>query len=318
VSREAKVGRRVAYVLVFVGFFLVFFSLLVRFYAYPRLQKAPLNQYSQPVATGTATYFNRAKLREVTAQLQNVRTVKGDPRAGSSGTAVWDSFEVTKDLGDGGVIEVIQERIALDRVSAESRNCCGDRPRHEGLTLKFPFNTRKTGYSFWDSRAQQAFPATFVGEEKVRGVKVYRFEQHFSGVPLDTIQVSGVQAGQPKRLTVPATLVYGNDRTLWVEPRSGVIVKAAENQTQILQTADGHPVLTGFRGQLAWDDATVRENADDASSAASQLRLIQTILPIVALALGVVLVVLGVALVARQPSRPANEPAPETRPADAL
>src|SRR6266498_3501584 len=236
----------------------------------------------------------------------------------SSRTAVWDSFEVTKDLGDGGVIEVIQERIALDRVSAESRNCCGDRPRHEGLTLKFPFNTRKTGYSFWDSRAQQAFPATFVGEEKVRGVKVYRFEQHFSGVPLDTIQVSGVQAGQPKRLTVPATLVYGNDRTLWVEPRSGVIVKAAENQTQILQTADGHPVLTGFRGQLAWDDATVRENADDASSAASQLRLIQTILPIVALALGVVLVVLGVALVARQPSRPANEPAPETRPADAL
>src|SRR6266545_3215846 len=286
-TREAKVGRRVIYVLVFVGFFLVFFSLLVRFYAYPRLQKAPLNQYSQPVATGTATYFNRAKLREVTAQLQNVRTVKGDPRAGSSGTAVWDSFEVTKDLGDGGVIEVIQERIALDRVSAESRNCCGDRPRHEGLTLKFPFNTRKTGYSFWDSRAQQAFPATFVGEEKVRGVKVYRFEQHFSGVPLDTIQVSGV------------------------------IVKAAENQTQILQTADGHPVLTGFRGQLAWDDATVRENADDASSAASQLRLIQTILPIVALALGVVLVVLGVALVARQPSRPANEPAPETRPADA-
>lgn len=311
-------GRRVAHVLVFVGFFLVFFALLVRFYAYPRLQKAPLNQYAQPVATGTATYFNRAQLREVTAQLQNIRTVKGDPRAGSSRTAVWDSFQVTKDLGDGGVIDAIQERIAMDRVSAESRACCGDRPRHEGLTLKFPFNTKKTSYPFWDSRAQQAFPVTFAGEDEIRGVKVYRFEQHFSGVPLDTVQVSGAQAGQPKQVTVPATLVYGNDRTVWVEPRSGIIVKGAENQTQILQTADGRPVLTGFRGQLVWDDATVRKNAADARTAASKLRLIQTFLPIAGLILGLVLVVLGVAWLARQPGRPASEPAPETRSADAV
>ena len=81
--------RRIGYALVFVGFFLLFSALLVRFYAYPRLQKAPLNQYSQPVATGTATYFNRAQLKEVDAQVQNIRTVKGDPKAGSSTTAVW-------------------------------------------------------------------------------------------------------------------------------------------------------------------------------------------------------------------------------------
>jgi hypothetical protein len=303
---------------VFVGFFLVFLSLLVRFYAYPRLQKAPLNQYSQPVATGTATYFNKAQLREVTAQLRNIRTVKGDARAGNSRTAVWDSFQETTDLGDGGVIDVIRERIALDRVSADSRNCCGDQPRHEGLTLKFPFNTRKTSYSFWDSRAQQAFPVTFAGEDKLRGVKVYRFEQHFSGVPLDTVQVSGAQAGQPERLTVPATLVYGNDRTLWVEPRSGIIVKGSENQTQVLQTAGGRPVLTGFRGQLVWDDATVRKNAKAASTAAIQLRVLQTILPIAALVLGIALVVVGSVLAARRAPRQVNEPAAGTRPADAL
>jgi len=317
-TREAKVGRRVIYLLVFVGFFLVFFSLLLRFYAYPRLQKAPLNQYSQSVAVGTATYFNRAQLKEVTAQLQNVRTVKGDPRAGNTDTAVWDSFQVTKDLGDGGVITAVQERIALNRVSAESRNCCGEQPRHQGLTLKFPFNAKKTSYSFWDSRAQRAFPATFVAEDRIEGVKVYRFEQRFSGVPLDTVEVSGAQAGQPNELTVPATLTYANDRTLWVEPRTGIIVKGAENLTQILQTADGKPVLTGFRGQLVWDDATVRKMADDAREAASQLRLGQTILPVASLILGVALIVLGVVLLARGSARPADEPAPETRPADAL
>jgi uncharacterized membrane protein len=314
------VGRRWVYVLVFVGFFLVFFSLLLRFYAYPRLQKAPLDQYSQPVAEGTGTYFNQSQLKEVTSQLQNIRTVKGDVKAGNEDTAVWDSFQVTKDLGDGGVIDAIQERIALDRVTAQSRNCCGDQPRHEGLTLKFPFNTKKTSYLFWDSRAKRAFPASFVGTDRIDGVDVYRFEQHFSGVPLQRIDVGGAQAGQPDQVTVPATLMYANDRTLWVEPRTGIIVKGSENQTQILQTADGRPVLTGFRGTLTWDDATVRKMADDAKTAASQLRMLQTILPISALVLGLALIVLGVALLARRPASPTrvDEPAPETRPADAL
>jgi uncharacterized membrane protein len=320
-TREAKVGRRVAYVLVFVGLFLVFFSLLLRFYAYPRLQKAPLNQYSQPVATGTGTYFDIPHSREVTGQLQNIRTVKGVPKSGNERTAVWDSFQVTKDLGTDGVIDAIQERIALDRVTAESLNCCGDQPRHEGLTLKFPFNTKKVTYSFWDSRAQRAFPAVFAGEERLQGVDVYRFEQHFSGVRLRDLDVSGQQAGQPDVATVPATLVYGNDRTLWVEPRSGIIVKGSENQSQIVQTEDGRPVLTGFRGQLTWDDATVRKMAHDAKAAASQLRMGETTLPVGALVLGVVLIVLGVVLTARQASRPQQPSVPDTestRPADAL
>jgi hypothetical protein len=315
------VSRRVAYVLVFLGFFLVFFALLLRFYAYPRLQKVPLNQYSQPVAAGTGTYFDRGQLKEVTAQLQNVRTVKGEPKLGSADTAVWDSFQETRDLDSGGVIDAIQERIALDRVTAESRNCCGEQPRHQGLTLKFPFNTKKTSYEFWDSRAKQAFPATFTGEETIEGVKVYRFEQHFSGVPLETVNVSGAQAGDPTRTLVPATLTYANDRTVWVEPRTGIIVKGAENQTQVLQTSNGHPVLTGFRGQLVWDDATVRKNAEDARSAARQLQLAQFGLPVGALILGVALIVIGAVLLARRGSRPADpadEPATEPRPADAL
>jgi uncharacterized membrane protein len=313
-------SRRVTGVLVFIGFFLVFFALLLRFYAYPRLQKAPLNQYSQPVATGTGTYFDPAQSKEITGQLQNVRTVRGEPRAGNSKTAVWDMFLETKDVATGGVIDAVQERIALDRVSAVSRNCCGETPRHEGLTLKFPFNTRKTTYSFWDSAAQRAFPATFVDEEVIRSLKVYRFEQHFSGIPLQTVQVSGAQAGQPGQTLVPATLSYANDRTLWVEPRTGIIVKGSENQTRLLQTADGHTVVTGFRGELVWDDATVRKMSDDAKNAASQLKMIQTTLPVGGLVIGVVLIVLGVVVAARRSSSPAddNPPTRETRPADAV
>jgi uncharacterized membrane protein len=315
------VARRIGYVLVFVGFFLVFSALSVRFYAYPRLQKAPLNQYSEPVAVGTGTYFNRAQLQEVTAQLQNIRTVKGDARAGNASTAVWDSFSVTKDLGDNGVITATQERVAMDRVTGESKHCCGDQPPHSGLTFKFPFNTQKRTYSFWDTTAKQAFPAAYAGSERIQGLDVYRFEQRFSNVRLDTVQVSGAQAHQPDVATVPATVIYSNVKTLWVEPRSGIIVKAGQDVTQILQTDAGVQVLTAFKGQLVYDANTVNGNVDDASSAASQLRMIQWTLPIGALVLGVVLIVVGVIVIGRHPTTRVDGQAQETseqRPADAL
>ena len=292
-------GRRVGYVLVFVGFFLLFSAFLVRFYAYPRLQKAPLNQYSQPVATGTGTYFNRHQLKEVTAQLQNIRTVRGDAKAGTARTAVWDSFSETKDLGDNGVLTAERERIALDRVTGQSRHCCGEQPAHSGLTLKFPFNTHRGTYSFWDTTAKQAFPAAYAGTERIEGVTVYRFEQRFSGVRLDTVSISGAQAGQPGVASVPATVIYGNVKTLWVEPRTGIIVKAGQDVTEILQTDAGVAVLTAFKGQLVYDANTVSGNVDDARTAASQLRIIQWTLPIAALVLGIVLIAAGVALLGR-------------------
>jgi hypothetical protein len=302
VLREADVARRVGYVLVFVGFFLLFSALSVRSYAYPRLQKAPLNEYAQRVAVGTATYFNRAQLKEVNVKVQNIRTIKGDAKAGNSSTAVWDSFSMTKDIGDNGVLTAARERIALDRVTAESKHCCGDQLSHTGLTLKFPFNTQKRTYSFWDTTAKQAFPATYTGTERIEGLDLYRFEQRFSNVRLETVQVSGAQAGQPGVATVPATIMYSNLKTLWVEPRTGIIVKASQEVTQLLQTDAGVTVLTAFKGKLVYDDNTIRDAADDAKAGASQLRMLQWILPIGALVLGVLLIVAGVVLISRRPA----------------
>jgi hypothetical protein len=309
-------------VLVFLGFFLVFSSLFVRFYAYPRLQKAPLNQYAQPVATGTGTYFNLHQLKEVTAQLQNIRVVKGDAKAGNATTAVWDSFSVTKDLGDGGVLSADQERVAMDRVTGESKHCCGEQPPHSGLTFKFPFNTQKRTYSFWDTTAKQAFPATFTGTERINGLLTYRFEQRFDNVRLQTVEVSGAQAHQPGVETVPATVIYGNVKTLWVEPRTGIIIKGGQDVSEVLQTDDGQQLFTVVKADLVYDANTVNGNVDDARSAIGQLRAIQWTLPIGALVLGVIAILVGVMLIGSHPSGrhlagPSQEPA-ESRPADAV
>jgi Porin PorA len=310
------VGRRVGYVLVFLGLFLIFFGAVERLYAYPRLKKAPLDQYSRPVATGTGTYFNRSpdKLAEVTgAELQNVRTVRGDVGAGTDDIAVWDSFNSTVAVADKGVLTASQERIALDRVTGQSVRCCGEHPAHQGLTLKFPFDTRKQSYQFWDGPANAASPAEFRGEEVVEGVEVYRFEQRIDRMTLRTQEVPGSLAGDPEADSVTTNVVYSNRKTLWVEPTTGIIVKAQQDATQVLETPAGEPVLTLLDAVLTYDEATVKANAEEASSGAGRLRLLGTVLPVGAVLVGLVLASVGLFLLrapqGRRLRRPERHPA---------
>jgi Porin PorA len=314
------VGRRVGYVLVFLGLFLIFFGALERLYAYPRLKKAPLDQYSQPVATGTGTYFNRSpdKLAEVTgAELRNVRTVRGDVKAGSDEVAVWDSFNSTVAVADNGVITATQERIALDRVTGQSVGCCGENPAHQGLTLKFPFDTQKQSYQFWDGPANAASPAEFSGEEVVEGVDVYRFVQRIDPKTLRTQEVPGSLAGDPEADSVTTNVVYSNTKTLWVEPATGIIVKAQQDVAQVLETPDGEPVLTLLDAVLTYDEATVKANAQDAASGAGQLRLLGTVLPVGAVLLGLVLTAAGLFLLRAPQGRRLRRPEGQSRPAGA-
>jgi hypothetical protein len=307
-------------VLVFIGLFLLFFGLFERFYAYPRLKKAPLDQESQPVAVGTGTYFNRGTLREVPgAQLKNVRTVKGDPKAGTEEVAVWDSFVSTVDTADGGVIQATQERVALDRVTAQSVNCCGENPRHQGLTLKFPFDARKQTYQFWDGPAGRALPAVYTREETIQGVKVYRFEQHIDRLTLGTQEIPGSLAGEPSVASVQTNIVYSNVKTIWVEPATGIIVKGQQAVNQVLEpTSGGGKDLTLLDGVLTYDDATVRANAKDAADAAGQLRLLSTILPVGALVVGLVLLVVGLLLLRAPEGRRVRRVEGESHPAGAV
>jgi hypothetical protein len=93
--------------------------------------------------------------------------------------------------------------------------------------------------------------------------------------------------------------MYSDVKTLWVEPRTGIIIKGAEDVTQILQTDAGVPVLTAFKGSLSYDQNTIGGNVDDAKTAIGQLRLIQWTLPIGGLVLGVLLIVGGTLLLGR-------------------
>ena len=214
------------------------------------------------------------------------------------------------------MITATQERIALDRVTGQSLQCCGENPRHQGLTLKFPFDTAKTTYQFWDGPAQRALPAAFTRTEQLNGVTVYRFEQRIDQLDVGDQEIPGTLAGEPGTPSVQTDIIYSNVKTLWVEPATGIIVKAQQDVTQVLRTPGGEEVLTLIDAVLTYDEATVSANADDAASGARQLRLLGTILPIAALVLGLIALAAGLVLLRSPEGRRVARG--EGRPADAV
>ena len=87
-------------VLAGVGAFLVASGLLLRFYAAPRLIAAPADLYQTDTLVATdASYFDQGSLTtRHGVTLTYTLTIRGDPGASTSTTAVWDSFAALADL----------------------------------------------------------------------------------------------------------------------------------------------------------------------------------------------------------------------------
>jgi hypothetical protein len=148
---------------------------LLRFYTYPRLAQAPLDQFTQTVAKAEgATYLDVSTVSIKTEQtLTATRRVVGDVRAGNDDTAVWDVFLKIED-DTGKLITATTDRVAFDRRSSQARNCCGENVngqpvRHEGIEYKFPFDTQKRTYDYFDTTLRRALPMEFRGTERSTG-----------------------------------------------------------------------------------------------------------------------------------------------------
>lgn len=299
--------RRLSVTLFSVGVFLVVLALFLAFYAAPRLAKAPLDQSEQSESTGELTYFSIGDLEEKTGEVISLRTVRGDVEAGNESVAVWDMFLSTTEADTGNVLSVTQERIALDRSTAESVNCCGETPTHEGLTLKFPFGTDQVDYELWDSTAQEAFPVRFESVDEIDGLSVYRFVQEIGPITLGTRDVPASLIGEEGTGDVTADDVYEVTKTLLVEPTTGRIIQGDQVVDQRLEL-DDRRVLTISDGEVGYTDEQVAANVATAEDDTRLLNLISTLLPIAGLVLGALLIVAGLFLGVRRRRQPREVP----------
>jgi LPXTG-motif cell wall-anchored protein len=217
--------------------------------------------------------------------------------------ALWHVGLVVEDE-DGNLVNATEERVCVDRRTAMSVSKCSEQSinqdnnvQHTGLAYKFPFNTKKQDYPFFDVTLRGSTPPMhFDGEDVVNGLPVYRFVQAIPATKIAELQVPGNLVNGDANAVVTAGQYYQNVRTVWVEPYSGIIVKGQEEVRQALRGPDGREGQVLLAGTIAFTQDTVRKQVDDAKKARSQLQVLYDTGPIVLVAVGLVLILVGALL----------------------
>ena len=325
--------RAAGYVLVGLGVFLLALAPLAKWYVAPRVAIAPLgctgadtaickDRVNLSPSSGTATtLFDPATLTSnANVPLVAQERVRADVAAshGSNHRTVYDESQ-TLSTATGALVVADTMRIPFDGHTSQMISCCNGNTDgvaiadYSGINpLKFGFDVQKKTYLYYDRTLNKATPMVFKDVESIDGVDVYKFVQTIAPTQTGTLEVPGNLVGSTDA-SVQAPRFYSNIRTVWVEPVTGVIVKGSEQQKQTLRGADGSDKLSIIEATLTFTDANIKASAKGASDAASQLRLISTTGPIVALVLGLVLLVLGLFLVlGRREPQPARHVAAST------
>lgn len=313
--------RIAAYVLFVVGAVLILLAPLLKFYTEPRIEKAPIDVYDVTVSDGTGYIFTPKTFSvEGPLTLKNISIAKGDVAASTHRVAVISIFTRTTGARGVGDVGYSEDVYAMDRTTGYAVHCCGERPRHSGITLKFPFGTRKQTYPFYDSTAHRAFPARYVRDETVDGLPCYVFESTVPQTFLQKQTLPGFVANQPNAPSVQTDRWYRATTTVWVEPITGAIVKAAQNAQQ-WATLGSQFVTTLASTRFVNDAPSVHDVADRIRTQLFELRAVQFWVPVFGPIVGVVLVVLALLMLFRGP-RPATAteravPAPQPAPVPA-
>jgi len=298
--------RLVGAVVLALGSFLVVAAVLLPTYVASNLVKTPLDQYTVSVATSdNATVFDVSTLTvQQNVPVEATRTVRADPEKSTDDVVVFDAFLVVEDARNEKQITFTSDRVGLDRRTAEARKgfdaAVDDKPTdHRGLIYKWPFGAEKKTYEYFDTTTAKTYDAKYVTSEDVNGLEAYKYEMEIPATKIGELEVPGELVGSAEP-AVKADRYYTNTRTVWVEPKTGVILKGQENQSQTLRDAAGADKVTLFAATLTFDEQTVNEAVSLAKDSISQINLVSTVAPLVIGVVGVILIVVGLFLALRR------------------
>jgi hypothetical protein len=310
--------RRVAGVLLIaLGVFAVTLGFMLPTVVFDRLAVAPLDPDTETVAQGTnVTVLYPSMIAagstnpiRTDATVTARRIVSGKleaPEVKANGdVAMWRVGLVVEDERST-LINAVEQWVCVDRRSAQGVLPCTEQKIDDGtsvvtdydpsgLQYKFPINTERKDYTFFDVTLRKATPIEYDGEEKVNGLTTYRFIQRIDATKLDTRDVPAALMGGTTG-SIAADRMYQNTRRVWVEPRTGQIVNGSEEVRQwLVNPANGRgvPIL---QGTLAWTPQTVQKQVDAARESSDKLKLLSDTGPIVLWIVGSVFVLVGILL----------------------
>ncbi len=300
--------RVVGLTLTGLGAFFVAAALLLRFYVADQVIKFPLDEYVVLTFTGNGfNYFSVGQLKEVSGvSVRATSTFKGDVKAGSSSTAVWDNFTALEDVTNHQPVQYSSQRAAFDRRTAALQNCCGaavdsnTKVHQSGLAFVWPIGTQKQTYQVFDTTLLKPVPAPYAGTTAVDGMTAYKFVEHVDHQPFGQQAVPNSLAGLPGQGSVTLTEYYTATNTYSVDPITGVILAVSQNDKVALENSTGTAGFVALQGQVTTTPQSNKIEVDKARSGQNKITLIQDIGPLVLLVLGIALVIVGIMLVVRQ------------------
>jgi Porin PorA len=187
---------------------------------------------------------------------------------------------------------------------------------HEGLSYRFPFSTEKKTYPYFDPIAQKAFDANYEGEEDVNGLTTYKFQQNVGydsdGKLVEPIKYASLYDndedgvvtaraslwGLPGDPDEPITMTryYAAQRTFWVDPVSGTIVKSQERANHYYARDALKPEYALVDYTVTSTEETVEAQVAAARDERDRVALWSRILPITFTGAGLVALVAGALL----------------------
>ena len=186
--------------------------------------------------------------------------------------------------------------------------------RHDGLSYRFPFHTEKKSYPYFDPIAQKPFDVNYDSQEDVNGLTTYRFTQNvgynpdgklvapvkyaslYAGAEDGKVTTSaamwGVQGGDPAE-QITMTRYYAAQRTFWVDPVSGTIVKQIEHANHYFARDPLKPEVTLADYRVTSNEDTVESQVNAARDERDRLALWSRVLPITFTAVGLISLIGG-------------------------
>ncbi|MDT5152476.1 MAG: hypothetical protein QOI01_4209 [Mycobacterium sp.] len=326
------------------GAALLIAALLLSTYTKGKIAKIPLNIDTTLVSDGSGTVFDPASLsgtkfvidKNVPVTFQQQISVEAPSNADVVTLQVGNTVRRTDKQKDNGLLLALVDTVTLDRKTAlavssdtnpggsvqKPRSISDPQPPtnvalpHEGLAYRFPFDTQKKTYPYFDPIAQKAYDANYDGEEDVNGLNTFRFTQNVGydadGKLVEPVKYAslygddadstvsaraelwGLPGGPDEQITM--TRYYAAQRTFWVDPVSGTIVKAEEHGYHYYARDALKPEVTFADYKVTTNEETVEAQVASARDEGDVVSLWGRILPITFTGVGLLALVGGVLL----------------------
>src|SRR6478752_2542510 len=174
-------SRILACILVGLGAFLLAVAILIPTYTVGKLAKTPLDLEVTTIAEGSGSVLNSQAL------------LAGKAEVNTNVPLVSQRYVSTVDRKTA-----MPTNDPVGTIQTQPNQPAEEVPR-DGLQYKFPFNSEKKSYPYFDLNARATQDINFVEETEINGLKVYHYSQTIAPVDL-----SKVVNSPTNKLTLPA------------------------------------------------------------------------------------------------------------------